>query len=108
MCKDVLSRPKRQAVLIVADGNYIEVFGDGVDVHVAKIPQAGTVGMEDLAEHCLLQALPLRFRSLFDRSKLRGNAYVAPLRAEVAQDALRLKRMLAAFTAVSEKSEAAA
>jgi hypothetical protein len=90
-------RPPRQAVLIVADGDYIEVFGEGVDVHVARMPQSGTRQMEDLAEQVLHEALPLRYRPLFDRSKLRCNAVIRPLPAEVAYDALRTKRLMAAL-----------
>lgn len=97
--------PRRQAVLIVANGDYIEVFGEAVDVHVAKLPQAGSREMESLAEECLDFALPLRYRSLFDRSKLRCNAIIRPLPASVALQALRTKQGIVALNQLQESQE---
>jgi hypothetical protein len=102
MTKDVQSPPKRQAVLIVADGDYIEVFGEAVDVHVAKLPQAGSREMGDVAEQCLELALPHRYRSLFDRSKLRCNAVIRPLSPIAALQALATKQAVVALNRLQD------
>lgn len=107
---DCLRKPlERQGVLVLADGNYVEFFAErNIDIHVAKIPQPGSYGLEGLAEQCLEASIPWRFRHLFDRSKLRGNAFIWPLPASVAQDALRVKRIVAAVNKLQEEAESEA
>ena len=90
--------PKRQAVLAVVDGHYLELFAErNIDLCIIRVPQGGTPATEDLAEQCLEAAIPLRYRPLFDRRFLRANAFIAPLPADVAQDSFRLKRIVAAL-----------
>ena len=94
---DATTRPPRQAVLIVADGDYIEVFGSkSIDVHFARMPQASNRGGEQLADVVMEAALPLRYRDLYDRSLLRANGIAKPLSAEVALYARAKKRALKA------------
>lgn len=101
--------PQRQTALMVADGNYVEFFAErNIDIHVAKIPQPGSSRLEDLAEQCMECSIPWRFRHLFDRSKLRGNAFIAPLPASVAEDALRVKRIIAALNTLQDAAESEA
>lgn len=106
MSKDAPQRPQRQAVLIVADGDYIEVFAaKNVDVHVAKMPQAETRRGERIADVVMEMALPLRYRELYDRSLLRGNAIVRPLSAEVALAASSMKRTFKALNRLKDELE---
>lgn len=99
-------RPSRQAVLIVADGDYLEFFSDkSVDVHVAKVPQPGSRSMENLSDFILESTLPHRYRSLFDRSKLRGNAIIRPLSSSDALQALRVKRAVVALNQLQDELE---
>ncbi|QDT74835.1 hypothetical protein [Lacipirellula limnantheis] len=99
---------QRQQVLAVCNGNYVEFFAErNIDIHVAKIPQPDTCGLEDLAEQCLECSIPLRFRHLFDRSKLRGNAFIAPLAATVALYARAKRRALSQVDRIAEDERGA-
>lgn len=98
--------PKRQAVLIVADGDFLEIFSDEpVSIHVARMPQADTRRGERIADACLERMIPPRFRELFDRSKLRGNAIISPLLPSVALQALRTKRAVVALNQLQDELE---
>lgn len=89
----------KQAVLIVANGDYLEAFADkSIDVHIARVPSALTPRGERIAEACLEKSLPLRYRDLWRRDLLRANALVRPLTAEMALAALVTKDCIAALS----------
>ena len=52
-------RPPRLAVLILSHGDgYLEIFGDGIDVHLARVPLVGTAEGELLAENWIDATIP--------------------------------------------------
>lgn len=74
-------QPPRSAVLIVSHGDgYIEAFAErNIDVHIARVPVAHSREAEQNAEHVAELLLPVRYRPLFQRDRLRAAGTTQPL-----------------------------
>lgn len=88
-----------QDVLIVADGDTIEVFGERLNARIVRVPVADTIKGERVADDCLEQLLPPRWRKLWRRDLLRNVGTTRPLRPEMVLRALTVHDCLAALNA---------
>lgn len=100
MSKARKPQPPRRDVLVVIDGDYMEVYGEpGVRVHVAQIPQTGAIASEALAEVCMTLALPPNFRRLYRADYMRANASTFPISASTARAAIQAAEAIDALNA---------
>jgi hypothetical protein len=96
------SKPR---VLIVshADG-YLEVFVDGnAEVRIARMPAAFSVAAERTAEDCFELLLPVRWRGVWDRSKLKAVASTMPLMPSAMKAAFSIRGTLADIKGIPDR-----
>ena len=98
----IKSRGTRQKVLILShpDG-YVEIFGDGIDVHIARIPLATSRQAERQAEAVASMLMPLRFRELWRRDRLRTVGTTRPLLPSVLATSLATCEAVAAINSMN-------
>lgn len=73
-------RPSRQKVLVVIHPDqFVELFGEHVDVLIRHIPMSFSREAEITAEDYFEAKLPLGYRPLYDRSKLINHASTRPI-----------------------------
>ena len=96
-------RQPRQKVLIVAHSdNFIEVYGDNIDVEITRSPVASSTEAERLAEDIVEACLPPRFKSLYWPGKAKATASLRPLHAQTAHEALFVSKLLPALNSMME------
>jgi hypothetical protein len=90
-----IRRAPRQKVLILShpDG-CLEIFGEGIDVHLARVPVAFSPAAERQAEEVTGMLLPLRFRDLWRRDRLRAVGTTRPLLPSVLAASLSVPGVL--------------
>ena len=106
MVKDNQILPPRQLVdvLIVShpDGN-LEAFAErGIDIHLARVPAAFSRQAEHQAEAVASMLMPLRFRELWRRDRLRTTGTTRPLLPSVLQRAIGTRESMRRLSAVLE------
>ena len=105
MHHDTVKRQPKQKVLIIAHpDNYIEVYGDNIDVEIVRSIVASTPEAECIAEDIVEASLPLRFKPLYWPGKAKVTASLRPLHAQTAHEARYVAKLLPALNSMMEGS----
>ena len=100
-------RSPRQGVLVLSHSDgYIEAFGDkNIDVHIARVPTAGSPEAERQAEDVAHMMLPLLYRDLHRADRLRATGTTKPLRPSALQASLEVREILQSFKRIADGSQ---
>ena len=96
-------RPPRSTVLIISHGDgHLEIFGDGIDVHLARVPYIGTPAGERLAEDWIEATIPRRFRPIYFPGLRRATGTTVPLLPSTIKAANEAKQAIASLNELDD------
>lgn len=98
--------PKQKLLGVLHPDNYLEFYGEGVDVMIVRVPMSFSRHAEITAEDVFEARLPLGFRQLYDRSKLIKAASTRPLAPTTLARAIETQKSISRLNRLAESGVA--